>query len=250
MLTLGADPVVGKSSGPRSAAGCCRSSASPPDVRPTRAHAQEGARAPSSAAATLPTARGPRSLTAARPLPQAKDNYDEAIEEYEREQNPKAIKNRVRKAQKAAEQALVTGDKMARCGAALKLLGLRDDAYWFQEPVPVGEVPDYLDIVEEPMDFRTIAGRLAGGEYGDDALAFASDVRKVFTNAVKYNWSPDHPCNIAARAGLREFEQLFARANGNGSAPKPPPPAAQPHKKRHRDGGGGAVAGSSSGPIG
>jgi len=146
----------------------------------------------------------------------AKDNYDEAIEEYEREQNPKAIKNRVRKAQKAAEQALVTGDKMARCGAALKLLGLRDDAYWFQEPVPVGEVPDYLDIVEEPMDFRTIAGRLAGGEYGDDALAFASDVRKVFTNAVKYNWSPDHPCNIAARAGLREFEQLFARANGGG----------------------------------
>ncbi|EOD15627.1 hypothetical protein EMIHUDRAFT_211170 [Emiliania huxleyi CCMP1516] len=177
----------------------------------------------------------------ARARPPAKDNYDEAIEEYEREQNPKAIKNRVRKAQKAAEQALVTGDKMARCGAALKLLGLRDDAYWFQEPVPVGEVPDYLDIVEEPMDFRTIAGRLAGGEYGDDALAFASDVRKVFTNAVKYNWSPDHPCNIAARAGLREFEQLFARANGNGSAPKPPPPSAQPHKKRHRDGGGGAA---------
>ena len=121
---------------------------------------------------------------------------------------------------------------MERCAALIKLLNMRSDSYWFQEPVPVDEVPDYLDIVPEPMDYTTASAKLKAGEYTDDHFAFAADMRKIYTNAVKYNWSPDHPCNIAARAGLREFELLFSRVTGANSNSVSAPEHVKPSKKR------------------
>eukprot|EP00962_Isochrysis_galbana_P019769 scaffold5763_cov111-Isochrysis_galbana.AAC.1 len=137
---------------------------------------------------------------------------------------------------------------MERCTAIVKLLTLREDSYWFQEPVPVDDVPDYLEIVPEPMDYSTIRDKIITGEYHDDHIAFAADMRKVFTNAVKYNWSPDHPCNVAARAGLRDFEALFARVTGATAGPGPtPPPQALPQRKRHRPSAGAGSSGGAGG---
>jgi uncharacterized membrane protein len=182
-------------------------------------------------------------------LPQVREDYDRAIDEYAQEQNPRSIKNNAKKAQRAAEEALATGSTMERCSAIVKLLSLREDSYWFQEPVPVDDVPDYLEIVPEPMDYSTIRDKILTGEYRDDHIAFAADMRRVFTNAVKYNWSPDHPCNIAARAGLRDFEALFARVTGATSSPAPAPPQhALPQRKRHRAStGAGSSAGAGDG---
>jgi hypothetical protein len=177
-----------------------------------------------------------------------REDYDRAIDEYAEEQNPRSIKNKAKKAQRAAEEAMATGSKMEQCSAIVKLLTLRDDSYWFQDPVPVDDVPDYLEIVPEPMDYTTIRHKILTGEYLDDHIAFAADMRKVFTNAVKYNWSPDHPCNVAARAGLRDFEALFARVTGATPGPgSAPPQHALPQRKRHRASQG---AGASSGGRG
>ena len=104
---------------------------------------------------------------------------------------------------------------MERCGAVLDLMELRPDAYWFADPVPVDLVPDYLEIIDEPSDYSTVRHRLISGDYGEeDVVAFAADVRRIFTNAVKYNWKPDHDCHKAARSCLRAFEHYFGRSRG------------------------------------
>ena len=61
------------------------------------------------------------------------------------------------------------------------------------------------------MDYSTIKGKLARGEYGEDHLAFAADVRLVFQNALKYNYDRENQCHIAACNGLKFFETTFAR---------------------------------------
>jgi len=183
--------------------------------------------------------------------PKVSEDYDKAIDEYagSGHRNPKSAKLKAQKARKAAEDRLQNGSKMERCLAIIKLLTLREDSYWFLEPVPVEDVPDYLDIVEEPMDYATIRSKIKSGAYHDDHIAFATDVRRVFTNAVKYNWSPEHPCNIAARAGLRDFEQLLVKVTSAGlDAAAGPPQHALPSRKRHRQSFG--AGGSTPAPAG
>ena len=51
---------------------------------------------------------------------------------------------------KAAESGLNEGSMMDRCRAALGLMQLRPDAFWFAKPVDTDVVPDYLDIINEP----------------------------------------------------------------------------------------------------
>ena len=41
----------------------------------------------------------------------------------------------------------------------------RDEYGFFLEPVDVRVVPDYLDVVEHPMDLGTMAKKLHAGEY-------------------------------------------------------------------------------------
>ena len=84
-----------------------------------------------------------------------------------------------------AESRLEQGLPMERCCAVLDLMLLRPDAAWFREPVPVEAVPDYLEVVGKPSDYATVRERLSEGQYGEDVLAFAADMRLIFTNAVK-----------------------------------------------------------------
>ena len=190
------------------------------------------------------------------------------------------------------EEGLLKGPAIERCKAALELLAHREDAYWFLEPVglpcwpcararspappyaarrspprsaqprarrqvPVEDVPDYLEIVPKPMDFGTIRGKLEGSEYekkGDDQahLRFSADVRLVFTNAIKYNFSAEHPCHQAARGGLRSFDAYFGCVLGTSdslptkaSSSAATPGAATGKKQRRMSEGAGP--GSSSG---
>ena len=77
----------------------------------------------------------------------------------------------------------------------LDLMMLRSDAFWFDAPVPVESVPDYLDVISQPSDYQTVGSHLVNGIYGDNPIAFAAEMRLIFTNAVKYNWKPDHACH-------------------------------------------------------
>lgn len=60
-------------------------------------------------------------------------------------------------------------------------------ASWpFQHPVKKEEVPDYYDIIKEPIDFQTIRERINDGYY-TNKRAFVADVKKIFVNARTYN---------------------------------------------------------------
>ena len=66
-----------------------------------------------------------------------------------------------------------------------------DDGYPFEQPVdPVAlDLPDYFDIIKEPMDLSTILKRLLTNHY-TKVIEFHKDICLMFTNAHTYN-DPD-----------------------------------------------------------
>lgn len=61
-------------------------------------------------------------------------------------------------------------------------------------------LPDYLQVIDTPMDLMTIKEDLVGGNY-DSPAAFVKDVRLIFANSRNYNTnkrspvSSDHFCD-------------------------------------------------------
>jgi len=98
------------------------------------------------------------------------------------------------------------------CGRMLRQMHAREEAAWFENPVSLGDVPDYLTVISQPMDYSTMGKKLAEGEYSADLLSFASDMRLIFSNALAYNWDPENECHQAAKQSQRNFEMLFAAA--------------------------------------
>ncbi|DBA03266.1 TPA: hypothetical protein N0F65_011625 [Lagenidium giganteum] len=77
-----------------------------------------------------------------------------------------------------------------RMTGIVRKLGNEHGGEIFQQPVDPEEVPDYLNIITNPMDLGTIGARLARESYyiGPSALElFASDVRLVFANCKEFN---------------------------------------------------------------
>ncbi|CAB5191479.1 uncharacterized protein OCT59_006492 [Rhizophagus irregularis] len=91
------------------------------------------------------------------------------------------------------------------CTAALKELKKHPSAGLFLEPVdPVKYgIPDYFDIIKQPMDLGTVESKLNALQYTTVA-DFESDVRLIFSNCILYN-GVDHPVSQQAR----ELESLF-----------------------------------------
>ncbi|XP_053613596.1 bromodomain adjacent to zinc finger domain protein 1A isoform X2 [Plodia interpunctella] len=82
------------------------------------------------------------------------------------------------------------------------------DCWPFYEPVNVDEVPDYLDVISEPMDFTSIKQKLELGQYSADAQLLA-DAALVLTNCYVYN-KDTHP---VARAGYRLEKYINKRCS-------------------------------------
>ncbi|ESO96438.1 hypothetical protein LOTGIDRAFT_159848 [Lottia gigantea] len=61
-----------------------------------------------------------------------------------------------------------------------------DDAWPFLKPVNRREVPDYYDVIKEPMDFQTIKNKIHKFEYRDPNQ-IVEDVKLIFFNCVEYN---------------------------------------------------------------
>ncbi|KAH8051477.1 histone acetyltransferase [Aureococcus anophagefferens] len=83
---------------------------------------------------------------------------------------------------------------------------------WFNVPVDAEGLglPDYHDLIAEPMDLGTIKSRLASFQYSD-VSSFARDVRLVFENATAYN-PPRNAVHAAAVAMSRDFDADLERA--------------------------------------
>ncbi|CAH9081137.1 unnamed protein product [Cuscuta europaea] len=64
------------------------------------------------------------------------------------------------------------------------------DAWPFKDPVDAREVPDYYDIIKDPMDLKMLSKRVESELYYVTLDMFVADVRRMFTNARTYN-SPE-----------------------------------------------------------
>ncbi|CAK7346021.1 unnamed protein product [Dovyalis caffra] len=91
----------------------------------------------------------------------------------------------------------------------------------FSEPVDPEELPDYFDIVENPMDFSTLRKKLDEGAY-TNLEQFEKDVLLICSNAMQYN-SSDTIYFRQARAmqeiAKKDFENL--RQDSDDSEPQP-----------------------------
>ncbi|KAL6760054.1 chromatin remodeling complex WSTF-ISWI, large subunit [Haematococcus lacustris] len=61
------------------------------------------------------------------------------------------------------------------------------DAWPFLQPVTREEVPDYHDIIKDPVDLSLIARRLAGRVFYSHLDIFLADFRRMFNNCRTYN---------------------------------------------------------------
>ncbi|KAK4766898.1 hypothetical protein SAY86_014649 [Trapa natans] len=64
------------------------------------------------------------------------------------------------------------------------------DAWPFKEPVDARDVPDYYDIIKDPMDLKTMSKRVESERYYVTLEMFIADVKRMFANARTYN-SPE-----------------------------------------------------------
>lgn len=92
-----------------------------------------------------------------------------------------------------------------------RVLMTHKSAHIFLKPVdPVyWEIPDYFDVIKNPMDLGTIQQRIESGYYEDNWNAYAADVRLVWSNAMTYNKEDDVVYKMA-RIMSREFEYQWS----------------------------------------
>ncbi|KAL0331885.1 UNVERIFIED_CONTAM: Transcription factor GTE8 [Sesamum calycinum] len=95
---------------------------------------------------------------------------------------------------------------LKQCDSLLKKLMSQQYAWVFNTPVDVVKlnIPDYFDVIKNPMDLGTIKSKLASGKY-PSPLDFLADVRLTFTNAKTYN-PPGTDVHIMADTMSQFFE--------------------------------------------
>ncbi|KAK6155266.1 hypothetical protein DH2020_009514 [Rehmannia glutinosa] len=95
---------------------------------------------------------------------------------------------------------------LKQCENLLKKLMSQQYAWVFNKPVDVVElnIPDYFDVIKNPMDLGTVKSKLTSGKYSSP-LDFLADVRLTFTNAKTYN-PPGTDVHIMADTMSQFFE--------------------------------------------
>lgn len=104
---------------------------------------------------------------------------------------------------------------MKKCLKVLIALKKHQLAYPFLKPVdPIAlHVPDYFDIVKEPMDLSTVEKNLRNGLYASPSQ-FASDVRKIWNNSFLYNAKGSDIYQMTVSMS-NYFEKLFSEIEGS-----------------------------------
>ncbi|XP_064872686.1 PH-interacting protein [Oncorhynchus nerka] len=125
------------------------------------------------------------------------DTEDEDDEDEDEDTDTPGTSTRNRKGRGVGLQQLQRGggvrrgrplDPQAWRGRSKELIDLLfqcEDSEPFRQPVDLEQYPDYLDIVDTPMDFGTVRGMLRSGEY-TSPLELYQDVRLIFSNSKAY----------------------------------------------------------------
>ncbi|EFN82387.1 Bromodomain adjacent to zinc finger domain protein 1A [Harpegnathos saltator] len=99
---------------------------------------------------------------------------------------------------------------MARLQELLSDIRHHRDSWPFLSPVTKDEVPDYHDIISNPMDFGTIKYKLGNGDY-ERVDEFFNDCQLVFENCRLYNKEHSSVYSYVYRAGTRLLKYLEKR---------------------------------------
>lgn len=131
--------------------------------------------------------------------------------------------------QQALQPVLMTPAERKWCNQTIKALKKHKRAVAFLEPVnPVlFNIPDYFDIVKQPMDLGTVERKLLNDEY-PTVEAFKADIQLIFYNCYLYNHSGD-PVSLDAKKLEEQYHKLCkkepsvlaaAKANAQTQAPQ------------------------------
>lgn len=98
-------------------------------------------------------------------------------------------------------------------GELLEEVKAHEDAWPFASPVDARDVPDYYQIIRDPMDLSTVADRLASATAGRPFYTtldlFVADVRRIFANCRVYNAADTVYSKLATRCEA-DFDALVA----------------------------------------
>eukprot|EP00587_Corethron_hystrix_P001600 CAMPEP_0113306560 /NCGR_PEP_ID=MMETSP0010_2-20120614/5759_1 /TAXON_ID=216773 ORGANISM="Corethron hystrix, Strain 308" /NCGR_SAMPLE_ID=MMETSP0010_2 /ASSEMBLY_ACC=CAM_ASM_000155 /LENGTH=1218 /DNA_ID=CAMNT_0000161245 /DNA_START=488 /DNA_END=4144 /DNA_ORIENTATION=- /assembly_acc=CAM_ASM_000155 len=99
---------------------------------------------------------------------------------------------------------------MRKCLGVLQWLREKDVTKQFGEPVdPVAlKIPNYYQVIKNPMDFSTIKEKITNGEVTDHQ-EFAQLVRLVFNNAMKFTVDESHFVHKTAKNLAATFNHKF-----------------------------------------
>lgn len=97
--------------------------------------------------------------------------------------------SRFRQSITSGDGALYQKSLIALMRSLLKTMHDHPDAWPFKEPVDARDVPDYYDIIKNPIDLKTMSKRVEEQFYVTFEM-FVADSRRMFDNARTYN-SPE-----------------------------------------------------------
>jgi len=145
---------------------------------------------------------GTRKSNRKRKTNQSWDEYQFDDDDYDEVLPPKRSKR---------IQNAIYIDTLEHCQRVLSQLMRHKFSRPFSTPVdPVVEgIPDYFEIIKNPMDFGTIQKRLNEAEY-ENAEEFAADTRLVFSNCWTYN-PPGSEIHSMATVLSGIFEKQFKK---------------------------------------
>ncbi|KAK5880368.1 hypothetical protein CesoFtcFv8_023403 [Champsocephalus esox] len=120
------------------------------------------------------------------------DSEDEDDEEEDEDTNTPGTSTRNHKGRRPTQRQLRTRPPSydphawkGRCKELLDLIFQCEDSEPFREPVDLQEYPDYLQIVDSPIDFSTVLKTLKEGKY-QSPIKLCKDVRLIFSNSKAY----------------------------------------------------------------
>ncbi|KAL0133738.1 hypothetical protein PUN28_001006 [Cardiocondyla obscurior] len=115
---------------------------------------------------------------------QLNDTYHSSESEVEVQDKPSTSKSKSSSRNLRSQD--VSQDWKLACRQLLETLWQCEDSIPFREPVDRLEHPEYHQIIDTPMDLRTVKEDLLGGNYETPA-EFAKDMKLIFTNSRNFN---------------------------------------------------------------
>ncbi|KNA19957.1 hypothetical protein SOVF_056150 isoform A [Spinacia oleracea] len=93
----------------------------------------------------------------------------------------------------------------------------------FADPVDPEELPDYHEVISDPMDFSTVRKKLANGAYAT-LEQFENDIFLICSNAMQYNAADTiyfRQARSIQELAIRNFDNLRADSDDNEPEPEP-----------------------------